>query len=96
VELTTRLVQLDGQSKHPERFEEDGSRRMIRFFDSSKATLKGTLADGAPLATDSRQVRRRKIRLLFFNRLTVNPVYGSAPRFLRRFWAKKARLTHGE
>lgn len=83
------------RNRHPERFDKDGTRRMIRFFDSSLATMKGTLESGPPQATDSRQVRRAKIRVLFFNRLTFNPIYGAAQREMRRLWARKARVASG-
>jgi hypothetical protein len=80
-------------ARHPERFNLDGTPRMIAMYDSSKfGPIKGTNPEGAPEAKDSRQVRRRKIRVFLFNQITANASFGIARREVRRYWARKGRL----
>jgi hypothetical protein len=54
--------------------------------------MKGTKPEGMSDKNDSRQVRRRKIRIHFFNMISNHPAFGSARRGMRRYWAKKGRL----
>jgi hypothetical protein len=80
-------------ARHPERFNSDGTPRLLPFYDSAKyGPMKGTNPEGAPEAKDSRQVRRRKIRVFLFNQITAHPSFGIARREVRRYWARKGRL----
>jgi hypothetical protein len=70
----------------PERFNEDGSHRMIRVRQAQ--TIRGTFDLDAPTGSDSRQVRRFKIRTAAFNELSRY----NLPRKVRRAAAINARL----
>ena len=88
-ELVKKLV---NTTRHPERFNEDGTLRLVRFWESSKGNHKGTFDEGTHEDKDSRQVRRRKVRVFLFNHISRDPVYGQLPRANRRYWARNTRI----
>lgn len=74
--------------KHPERFNADGTPRLIRFWDVvTNGSKIGTSDEGTHTDKDSRQVRRRKIFVFLFNHISRDRIYSVLPRANRRFWA---------
>lgn len=69
IEAAAMLVKKE--LKRPESFNTDGSPRMVRIFDSSKAQQRGTFPpEPVDIATASRQVRRAMARALGFNQMS--------------------------
>lgn len=94
--LVIRNLRASSRASRPEHFNLDGSPRQIPFFDSSKGSIKGTRDEGTDEKGDSRQVRRRKIRVFLFNHISYDPVYGRLPRAARRYWARNTVMPKQE